>query len=225
MPSIPCPSIARRLRRTLAPIAVTLTSLALAGCSQGPPRVNQPAIDADDAGELAMEQYDTNGDGLVAGAELEKAPGLRAALPTMDTNGDKAISAEEVAARINIWKQMRTGVMSCPFTVTLDGQPLEGATVTFVPEAFLGDEIKRASGQTGYFGSGGATIAKEDRPDPATSPPGMNLGLYQVKVSKLAGGEETIPRKYNAETVLGQEVAKDVREILNNRVVYALSTK
>jgi hypothetical protein len=187
--------------------------------------VNQPYIDADGAGDAAMEQYDTNGDGLVAGDELENAPGLKAALPTMDTNGDKGISAEEVTARINVWKQMRTGVMTFPFTVTLDGRPVEGATVTFVPEAFLGDEIKRASCQTNYAGGGAATIAKEDRPDPKTSPPGMHLGLYQVNISKTQGGKETVPRRYNDATILGQEVAVDVREIFNNHVVYALSTK
>jgi hypothetical protein len=208
------------------PVWMTLfvfTLVGLTACSQGPPRVQQPGIDADGAGELAMEQYDTNSDGVVAGEELEKAPGLRASVATMDTNGDKAISAEEVTARINVWKQMRTGLMSFGFTATLDGKPLSGATVTFVPESFLGDEIKSASCQTSSFGGGTATIAKEDRPDP-TSPPGMHLGVYKVKISKPAGGKETIPAKYNEQTVLGQEVAADVREIGNNRVIYALST-
>ena len=109
---IHCQSNSNRPLRLLSLIAVTLASLALSACSQGPRRVNQPYIDADGAGELAMEQYDTNGDGIVAGEELENAPGLKAALATMDTNGDKGISADEVTARINVWKQMRTGVFS-----------------------------------------------------------------------------------------------------------------
>ena len=70
----------------------------------------------------------------------------------------------------------------------------------------------------------GAAIAKEDRPSP-TSPPGMHLGLYQVKISKQVNGKEMVPPMYNQATTLGQEVAADVREILNNNVVYALSTK
>jgi hypothetical protein len=205
-------------------VFVSLATLSLASCSSGPARVNQPYIDADGAGELAMEQYDTNSDGIVAGDELEKAPGLKAALATMDTNRDKGVSAEEVTARINVWKQMRTGVFSFPFTVTLDGRPLEEAMVTFVPESFLGDEIKPASSQTNFGGGGGATIAKVDRPSP-TSPPGMHLGLYQVKISKQVNGREMVPPKYNEATTLGQEVAADVPEILNNHVVYTLSTK
>ena len=53
----------------------------------------------------------------------------------------------------------------------------------------------------------------------------MHLGLYKVRISKVIGGQETIPRKYNAETILGQELAPDVPEISNNRVAYALTTR
>ena len=47
-----------------------------------------------------MKQYDTNGNGNVAGAELNQAPSLRAALDKLDANGDQGVSAEEVTARI-----------------------------------------------------------------------------------------------------------------------------
>ena len=53
----------------------------------------------------------------------------------------------------------------------------------------------------------------------------MHLGFYKVKISKRVNGKETIPAKYNEATLLGQEVAPDVPKILNNRVVYALTTK
>ena len=128
---IHCQSNSNRPLRLLSLIAVTLASLALSACSQGPRRVNQPYIDADGAGELAMEQYDTNGDGIVAGRGAGKCPRPESGPPTMDTNGDKGISADEVTARINVWKQMRTGVFSFPFKVTLDGRPLEEATDVF----------------------------------------------------------------------------------------------
>jgi len=204
---------------------VSLMALALASCSSQPARVGQPSINAGSAGREAMTQYDTNGDGVVAGDELDRAPGLKAALATMDNNKDGGISAAEIAARIGVWQQMRTGVMSFPFTVTLDGRPLDGATVTFEPEAFLGDDIQTASCTTNLFGGGGATIPKERRPDPKTSPPGMHLGLYLVKISKAVDGKELVPAKYNEATTLGQEVAADVPEILNNRVVYRLTTR
>jgi hypothetical protein len=172
-----------------------------------------------------MEQYDANGDGVVAGAELDGAPGLKAAVARLDTNGDQGVSAEEVAQRIGKWQAIGTGLISFGFTVTLNGSPLEGATVTFEPEAFLGDEIKPAVATTDMFGSGGPSIPKELRPDPKTTPPGIQMGLYRVKISKMVGGKETIPRKYNEQTVLGQEAALDVPEIANRRVVYSLTTK
>jgi hypothetical protein len=195
-----------------------------ASCVDGPAAVNQPSIDSSSAGSAAMEQYDTNGDGRVSGDELDKAPGLRAALARLDTNGDKAVDAEEVAARVEVWQGMESGLMSFRFRVLLDGSPLGGATVTFEPEPFLGEEIQAAVGQTNDYGAGGATIPKEKRPDP-TTPPGMHLGLYKVRISKAAGGKEVVPARYNEQTVIGQEVAYDVSEIANNRVVYALKSK
>jgi len=204
--------------------ALMLATLLIASCSHGPGRVDQPTIDASSAGSMAMEQYDTNQDGKVAGDELEKAPALKSALARLDTDGDNGVSADEVAVRIDAWKKTQIGLMSFAFKVTLDGVPLTDATVTFEPETFLGSEIKRASGTTNRVGSGSGTIAKEDRPTPDT-PSGMQLGLYKVKISKLAGGKEAIPAKYNTETTLGQEVATDAPEISQNRVTYALSTK
>ena len=51
------------------------------------------------AAEMKRSRYDTNGDGKVAGEELDKAPGLKAALPRMDSNGDNAVSADEDGCR------------------------------------------------------------------------------------------------------------------------------
>jgi hypothetical protein len=168
--------------------------------------------------------YDKNGDGIISGDELVQAPGLKAAMPRLDTNGDKGVSAEEVTARVKAWQSMRTGLTSFAFMVTLDGSPLADASVTFEPEPFLGEEVKPASCVTSQSGTGGATIAKEDRPS-ATTPPGMYLGLYQVKVSKKVNGKEIIPAKYNEATILGQEVAPDVPDVGTNRVVYTLTSR
>jgi hypothetical protein len=171
-----------------------------------------------------MEQYDTDGDGRVAGDELANAPGLRAALSRMDKDNDNAITADEVTARIHQWQASPIGLTSFGFTLTMDGHPLDDATVTLVPEEFLGDDIKAAVATTDLFGTGGPSIPKADRPDP-TTPPGVAIGLYKVKISKLIGGKETIPPQYNEQTTLGQEVAPDVPEIANRQVVYALKSK
>ena len=217
-------SFVRWMNTQLILILAALFAIPFTSCNSGPSRVGQPSIDASGAGSRAVEAYDKNGDGIVSGSELDSAPTLKAALPRLDTNSDKGVSAEEVSARIDAWKGMRTGLTTFAFTVTLDGSPLSDAVVTFEPEPALGESIKPAIATTNQTGSGRASIPKEQRPDP-TSPPGMHIGMYRVKVSKMVGGKELIPAKYNTDTILGQEVAPDVSEIANNRVIYTLSTK
>ncbi len=212
--------------RCSMPFSLALASLLLAtaaSCQRGPAPVKQPSINASSAGKLAMEQYDTNQDGKVAGDELEKAPSLKAALKRLDTDGDGGVSADEVAARVNAWKEMKTAMTGVPCKVTLDGQPLAEATVTLEPESFLGDEIKTAAATTNTFGMAGPTIPKEQRPDP-TLPGGANFGLYKVRISKVVGGKETIPARYNTETTLGLEVSYDEPGIMKMSVPFALKS-
>ncbi len=189
-------------------VGVVIVCIAvLVGCSRRPPRLHPPEISASAAGKLAMKEYDTNGDGKVVGEELDKAPALKAAINNLDTNGDGGVSASEVTARVRVWQDSKLGRMSLSCTVTLGGKALEGATVTFVPEKFLGDEIQACSGTTSANGIAMLSIPvdKEDRNDP----PGAQCGLYRVEISKKEGGQETIPAKYNTETILGHEVALD----------------
>jgi hypothetical protein len=194
--------------RHLATCAILIVLALAASCSYGPSPVRQPSIDASDAGELAMELYDTNADGKVTGEELDKSPALKAALTRLDTDKDRGVSADEVTARVNAWKAMKTGMASLRCQVRLDGQALPGAKVTFEPEEFLGDEIKMAVGVSNPFGDVAPSIPPEDRPDP-TLPGGAHFGLYTVRISKDANGRETLPARYNTETTLGEEVSYD----------------
>ena len=50
-----------------------------------------------------MEMYDANKDDFLDAKELEKAPGLKAALRNVDANHDGKISAGEIAARLRLW--------------------------------------------------------------------------------------------------------------------------
>lgn len=206
------------------PAIMAITMGSLSACNFGPSAVRQPTINAANAGSTAIETFDKNGDGKLSGDELDSVPGLKAALARIDKDGDKAITAAEISERVNVWQQMRTGLTAFEFVVTLDGTPLSDATVTFQPEAFLGDSLKAAVAVTNGYGRGGATIPKDQRPDP-TWPPGVQIGLYRVQVSKIVNGKETIPAKYNGNTVLGQEVAPDVAEIANRNVSYVLNSK
>ena len=192
----------------LVAVLVVAAPIVFTGCSSGPATVRPPAINASHAGSQAIEIYDKNSDGVISGDEFDYAPALKEALPRLDTNGDKGVSADEIAARVNAWKAMKIGMTSFRCHVALNGEPLVGATVTFEPEPFLGDEIKTAIGVTNPFGDAAPTIPKEQRPDPKL-PGGIHLGLYKVRISKIVNGKETIPTRYNTQTTLGQEVSND----------------
>src|SRR5262249_8892642 len=83
-----------------------------------------------------------------------------------------------------------------------DGRPLGGATVTLVPEKFMGPATKPATAVTDEDGSG------EFRTEGSGEP--VAPGYYRVKVSKVVSGKETIPAKYsNEQTTLGQGMAPE----------------
>jgi hypothetical protein len=167
-------------------------------------------IDAKKAAKGAIAQYDTDGDALIGRKELTKAPALRAAIKNLDTDGDGNLAADEIAARIQSWLDSRAGKFSWMCSVTLDGKPLSGATVTFVPEKFLGKAVQPASGVTDSGGYADLSVL----PNPGQpNIPGVYCGLYRVEISRKLGGKETIPPKYNTQTILGQEVANDAANI------------
>jgi hypothetical protein len=206
-------------------LALSLASLLAAlGCSSGPSHIKPPSIDAGDAASQAMDMYDKDGDGAIAGSELDGAPALKASMDTLDANKDGAVQEEEIVQRIETWQATKIGIMPVGSGVTLDGRPLVGATVTFDPEPFLGDDIKTAVGETGPSGSATVSIPKDQRPTSDT-PAGIQIGFYRVRVSKVVDGKETIPAKYNTETTLGQQVAPDDPAILRQNMSFALTTK
>jgi hypothetical protein len=210
-------TVRRRAMSLLMPVAL------VASCSYGPAPVRPPAIDAVDAGSLAMEQYDADDDGFLAGDELDQVPGLKAAMETLDVDKDGKVTEDEIAARIHVWQSSRIGVAAVLCVVTMNGQPLARATVTFEPESFLGEELQTASGVTDDFGNAYPTIPKHERPTP-DMPPGLRLGFYRVKVSKTVNGKEMIPAIYNAETTLGQQIAPDDPALLRHKIVLNLKS-
>ena len=212
----------KRIELTLAALAGGL--LLWGGCSSGPSRVQPPAIDADDAGEQAMELYDKDGDGFLAGAELDESPGIKAAMETIDGDKDGKVTADEIAERVKAWQATGVGVLTTNSKFTLDGRPLAGAEITFAPEPFLGDNIKTAVGETDNSGSALGTVPKEQRPTPDT-PPGFQPGLYRIRVSKKVGGKETIPAKYNEQTTLGQQYSTDDPALMSQKVRFELTSK
>lgn len=151
-----------------------------------------------------MQEYDANKDGKVSGEELRMAPSLSAAIRNLDQNGDKAVTAQEVTTRIEAWQASKIGQMMEMVTVKYQGRRLAGANVVFEPEAFLGAEMKAASGTTD---GNGMTVLQ-----------GIAPGLYKVRITKEG---VNVPVKYNDQTTLGAEVAKDA-PIVDGGVLFDL---
>jgi len=164
-----------------------------------------PRIDPFAAGAAAMKQYDTNGDGTISGDELEKAPSLKKSLARIDRNEDAAVTAAETTGRIRQWQDSKLGRCSLLCEVNKGGKPLVGATVKFVPEKFLGDQMQTATGVTDEDG-----LADVSVPISSDEPSGLAPGLYLVEITKKG---EDIPAKYNTKTILGEEIAIDVDEL------------
>jgi EF hand len=188
--------------RTHVPRWVFVAGLALltTGCSGSDPGVAQ--ISPRDAANQALTDYDANKDGALDAKELEACPGLLTDLKRVDQNADGRLTADEIADRLSFFQQqgMQSDVAA---EVSLDGRPLGGATVTLIPEQFMGASVKSASTVTDETGSGYFKIEGSEYVQVA-------YGYYRVQVSKNAQGREMVPAKYNAKTVLGHEIAPDV---------------
>ncbi len=160
-----------------------------------------PSIDAKAAGAAAIAEYDTNHDGAISGAELDKSPALKAALKHYDTAGDGKVTADTISSRIGEWQKSKAAVVNVGVVIRLDGQPLRGASVILEPEKFLGPSVREAKGTTNAQGVASMSIAGKH---------GASFGLYRVLVSQTDGGKESIPARYNTNTELGLEVAPDM---------------
>jgi hypothetical protein len=184
--------------------------LAAVGCERREGRPAQPRYDAVAAGRAAIAQYDTDGDGKIAGAELDRSPALKAAADQIDSSGRREITGEMIATRIEAWERSKIAGMRIRCVITRKGKRIEGADVTFVPEKFLGDKGMIAKGKTD--GNGVATMS-HPKLDALGRKPAVVVGFYRVEVTKRG---EQIPARYNTDTILGQEVAKDAEGLSGN---------
>jgi hypothetical protein len=160
-----------------------------------------PRIDAVAAGRAAIAEYDTNGDGKISGAELDRCPGVKAAIHQIDPSGNGAVTSETIKARIQAWRDSKLGRMFVKCRVVHNGRPVPSAEVKFVPEEFLGPIVPTASGTTD---KNGVAIMSYRRV--AGEPPGVAPGFYRIEIIKRGAN---IPAKYNTESILGLEIAMD----------------
>ena len=172
-----------------------------AGCRDSKWDVKPPRLHPDEAGKQAMELYDTDGNGALSKEELKQCPAIFSVMGKFDTDADEQVSGEEITAQLRSWETSGVGLTGAIVYFRLNGRPLEGASVELIPEPFLGDAVKPASGTTSDSGTLSPSLAAEDLPDGISG--AMQYGLYKVKITHE---EISIPAKYNEATELGLEV-------------------
>ena len=177
-------------------------AILVSGCF-GPSGPKWPELVPADVARRAMDEYDKNHDGKISGEEVKASPALQEAMETMDVGHEGALTEAKIAERVRKWLQATTVVTAPLVSVSLDNQPLEGATVTFEPETFMGPAYKPTSAVTDKTG-----MCRPAGDDPQF--PGLHPGLYRVRISKKVNGQESIPARYNASTELAREVAEDL---------------
>ena len=181
---------------------ISLLILVVVGCSGGPAALEAPDLDPADAAQGAIALYDKDGDGKLSSEELQACPGILVSLELYDQDGDGFVSQEEIAQRLQKYVDGKVTLARVSARVSLNKKPLADATVRFIPESYLGEAIKPASGVTRKRGSATMAVAKEDLPEEMHGILGIHPGTYRVEITDPDG---KVPAKYNTETTLGYE--------------------
>lgn len=192
------------------PITFTALLTFMVGC-RGTDSVDVPDFDPQSIASKAMEMFDTDSDGSLAGDELDACPGVKAAIPLLDTDGNKQVSTDEIAARVQSWLDSSTGGLPASVSVLYKGKPLGDATVVFEPEPFLEGVISPAEGFTSMSG--------RTELDCESLPFGAQAGFYRVRITSEG---TSIPAKYNEATGLGAEVSNESPGLLRGRFEFTL---
>lgn len=199
--------------RLLYVFCITSSVLSV-GCSNGPTAIPALKVDSKKTCTRALELHDADQDGSLSNDELKTSPGLNYVVARADTDSDGTLSNDELVALFDGWNAKSIGLLTLRCNVTKNRRPVAGATVRLVPEEFLDRQVETAVGLTDEFGDAFLSVPKDKRPI-ADSPPGVQIGLYRVVISKKKGDKESIASKYNVETVLGQEVSFDDPGVMN----------
>jgi hypothetical protein len=180
---------------------------------RGPAEIATPEWDPATATDRALAEYDSNGDRNLSRDELKKSPGLLSTIGRFDQDGNGSISAEELKSKLREIRQQEAALVAITCIVTRNNQPLEGATVKFVPEAFMGEDTKPATGITDRNGLAFPSVGDEELPEAYRGKvEGVHCGVFRVEVTHPT---VPIPAKYNTQTELGRIVSRRDHETLN----------
>jgi hypothetical protein len=197
--------------------AVSLIFFVLVGCSHTPTGFEAPDVNTESAAVQAIELYDRNGDKSLDKKELTKCPGILSKIDFYDQNANGSVEQGEIAQRLSDLLKYGTGGTGLTARVSLNGNPLRGATVVLEPEPYLGDEVQTAQGTTNGSGSAALGIPPEYVPEHLRRLKSVHYGTFKVRITHPT---IPIPAKYNTQTELGYET-----ESGNPYVRFALTSK
>ncbi len=183
---------------TLRLILALSVAVGCLGCSgDDGPAFPTVKVDPYEVAANVVAEFDKNADGELSATELKKNDGLLMLTKgeqqllqeyRLDSDGSGQVSEEELAKKFSeCFADLRQGY-SCH--VSYRGEPLEGATVRLVPEAFMGD-IPEATGETDFDGN--CSVATPDGLEGAVP------GIYKVEITHP---ETKLAAKYNTKTKL-----------------------
>jgi hypothetical protein len=140
----------------------------------------EPAI----AAKLAFERYDQNKDGKLSAQEMKECPPLMEGAKRADTNRDGVLTAEEFQKRLNA-AHAQPSLHLFQVRVTSSEKPLRDASITFVPEPFLGERLQSYSGTTTADG-----LCALEGDNKKTL--GVANGYYRVKIVQSEQGIDSL---------------------------------
>ena len=196
------------MRSRMAPPGwlVVFFGAAFFGCSTGTNNSAIPKFDPAAATAAAKQEFDANGDGRFSDDELKKSPGLVAARAAFDGDNDGILSVDELRAGLDQFHREGASLIEISCLVEHKGSPLEGVTVTLVPEPFMGESLKPATGVTSR--SGGASLSVADEEIPAVirgKVKAVQCGIFRVVVTHPT---VKIPPKYGEQSEVGCIVSR-----------------
>lgn len=172
----------------------------------GKSSVGLPKLDPAGTTERVFKEFDKNNDQKLSKDELQSCPGLLTSIDRFDQDRDHAISNAEFKSKLSEIEQQGASLVSFSCIVQRGGIPIQGATVKLVPEAFMADLVKPASGVTDQEGITVPSVPEEDLPKEVRGKVrGVPCGIFRVEVTHPS---VAIPAKFNTQTTIGRLVSR-----------------
>ena len=170
-------------RTASALLLVAYSPLFFSGCtSSATPQAAFPKVDPLSAAAEAIRLYDANGSGSLEEVELVKCPAMMNARDRYDKDGNLQISQEEIFQHLKSLYSASVGLLELQCVITRNSKPLPGATVRFIPEPFLGDDLQTAVATTDGDGLANPKIPVDQLTDRLRNASLMQVGLYRVVI-------------------------------------------